>query len=152
MRFCKCVPVAFSSVSIYKTRSRRQNTFPSLLVGIKFVKTRSRRKILTCFSFNSLDNWSNCRVLCVSILRSCTSTKKIWKLSRNGFFCKEAKAFVEITFPSLLAWLQFVKTRSRRFCHFFATGTCFDELKMQEILKNCLWKHVLIAKNAQKRP
>ena len=47
MRFCKCVPVAFSSVSIYKTRSRRQNTLPSLLVVIKFVKTRPRRKILS---------------------------------------------------------------------------------------------------------
>ena len=69
-----------------------------------------------------------------------------------GIFCNEEKVFVETTFPSLLAWLQFVKTRFRRFCHFLATGTCFDELKMQEILENCLWKHVLTAKIAQKRP
>ena len=49
MRFCKCLPVAFPSVTIHKTPFYRKNTFPLLLARIEFVKTPSCCKILICF-------------------------------------------------------------------------------------------------------
>jgi len=141
------------------------NAFPSHFHQFQFVKTRSHRfwwewnlwkrvPIAKYWFVSLLIAWMKCNYLvpCVGMLKRLKSIKKRRNWPKNCILCDEAIAIVETTFPPLLAWFQFVKTRFRRFWHFSATGTCFNELKMQEILENCLRKHVLIAKNAQKRP
>ena len=142
----------FISYNLSKTPSHRKNTFSLLLAWIEYVKTPSRRKLLIGFPIKSFINKCNCQLLCVSILTEPTSTKMSWNWPIDCFLCGEAEAFVETTFPLLLAWLQFVKTPSHWICPFFAMGRCFDELKMQEMLQKGLWKHLLIAKNSQKCP
>ena len=68
------------------------------------------------------------------------SMLQAWFLDYLGaflcIFCDE-NVFSETIFQYFLHF-QFVKTCSRRICHIFAMGTCFDKLKMQEILENCL--------------
>ena len=151
--FVNAFPLHFHQLRFVKTPSHCKNTFSLLLAWIEFVKTPSPHKILIGFPIKSfIINLCNCQLLCVSILREPISTKMSWNWPINCFLCDEAKAFVETTFPSLLAWLQFVKTPSRWSCHFFAMGRCFDELKMQVMLQKGLVKHLLIAKNSQKCP
>ena len=147
-------------------RSRLIFTIFNLSKHVPIAKTRSHRfwwewnlskhaPVAKYFFVSLLTAWiSNFIVRChvLVYLGGPQVLKRSEIFTRNWIFCNEEKVFVETTFPSLLAWLQFVKTCFRRFCHFLATGTCFDKLKLQEILENCPWKHVLIAKTAQKRP
>ena len=57
------------------------------MVGKQLVKSRSHYKILINFSFDTLNNWCICQVVCGSILGSPTSTKKrlqlVKKLNKN---------------------------------------------------------------------
>ena len=76
----------FISCNLYKTRSHRKNTFPLLLVGLQFVKTRSRHKLLIYFPFDRLNNWCKCLVPCVSILKRPTGIKKIWNWPKKLLF------------------------------------------------------------------
>ena len=144
--FCKYLPIAFPSVSIYKTCSHCFWSEYNLSKHVPVAKYWFV-SLLTAWIINA-NVW--CYVLI--FLRGPQVSKRAEIDQKKYFLCDEALAFVENTFPLLLAWLQFVKTCSRRFCHFFAMGTCFDKLKMQEILEKSLWKHGLIAKTAQKRP
>ena len=91
-------------------------------------------------------------MLCVSIHSRLTSNKKSWNWPRNCFFWDEAKVIVETTFPSLMAWLQFVKSCSRRICHFFCDANVFWQIENEgNTAKKPLkkWYH---RKNCTKKP
>ena len=111
MRYCKCVPVAFSSVSIYKTCSPRQNTFPSLLVGIKFVHTEHTIWKMTCkpgqIVYGILIDVFLCMTSSVSKVQCCKLSSRVgslWsvippsqlqKIERAAFFKQETDYFMQ---------------------------------------------------------
>ena len=147
-------------------RSRRIFTSLNSSKHVPIAKTRSHR---FWSEYNLSKHVPVAKYWFVSFLIAWTISVIVWcyvlVFIRGSQVSKRAENDQEIAFY-VMKKKSLWKPRSHRFWHdynsskhvpvafatFFATGTCFDELKMQEILENCLWKHVLIAKTAQKSP